>query len=361
MPDNIIPINNLSEHGLIEDTPSVSLPPNAFSDCQNVRFRHGAVRKFPSEVVLPNTAFTNILYVAFWPSTAGNRLVVITGDTTNVTVHVINTDGTVISGVDPVTRPAPSAGFRWQHTIFNGGHHLILNNGRETPFFLQADIAELTDLPNWDSYLVEEEVLQFVFDGRDIASGGAYTVTNQTLEENYELIITRVPRNSGIPITSFTVTLGPGLVLMPDGTDPDVGTVDSVTSTGFRFIPATGTGGDTFRIRVRTPVSITVTAGVVRAYGNLLVAGNLMEANGRTLVGTVRTSDVAAPGEIPQNWNPFRDGANTADEFILSTTGTVRDMVELQGNLYVYTDTSIHSVQQTGGPIPFAINVVTIS
>ena len=86
-----------------------------------------------------------------------------------------------------------------------------------------------------------------------------------------------------------------------------------------------------------------------------------METNGRTLVGTVRTSDVAAPGEIPQNWNPFRDGANTADEFILSTTGTVRDMVELQGNLYVYTDTSIHSVQQTGGPIPFAINVVTES
>ena len=110
MPDNIIPINNLSEHGLIEDTPSVSLPPNAFSDCQNVRFRHGAVRKFPSEVVLQNTAFTNILYVAFWPSTAGNRLVVITGDTTNVTVHVINTDGTVISGVDPCllyTSPSP--------------------------------------------------------------------------------------------------------------------------------------------------------------------------------------------------------------------------------------------------------------
>ena len=359
MPDNIIPITNLSEHGLIEDTPSVTLPPNAFSDCQNVRFRHGAVRKFPSEVD-EHTAFSNIRHVAFWPSTAGNRIVVVSGNLGIVTVSVINEDGSS-TGFGPYTRPAPPAGYRWQHTIFNGGHHLILNNGRETPFFLQADISGLTDLPNWDSYLVEEEVLQFVFDGRDIASGGAYTVTNQTLEENSEIIITRVPRNSGIPITSFTVTLGPGLVLMPDGTDPDVGTIDSVTATGFRFIPAGGTGGDTFRLRVRSPVAISVTAGVIRSYGNLLVAGNLMETNGRTLVGTVRTSDVAAPGEIPQNWNPFRDGANTADEFILSTTGTVRDMVELQGNLYVYTDTSIHSVQQTGGPIPFAINVVTES
>ena len=36
MPTEVLPITNLSEIGLIEETPAVSLPPNAFTDCQNV-------------------------------------------------------------------------------------------------------------------------------------------------------------------------------------------------------------------------------------------------------------------------------------------------------------------------------------
>ena len=54
--------------------------------------------------------------------------------------------------------------------------------------------------------------------------------------------------------------------------------------------------------------------------------------------GVVRTSDVAVPGSVPQNWNPFAPGVNTADEFVLSDTSTVQDMLELQGNMYIYTN-----------------------
>ena len=82
----------------------------------------------------------------------------------------------------------------------------------------------------------------------------------------------------------------------------------------------------------------------------------------RRMPGVIRTSNVAAPGEIPLNWNPFNVGANTADEFVLSSTGTIQDLVELQGTLMVYTDTSIHSIQQTGSPvIPFQISPVTFN
>ena len=73
MPNEILPINNLSEIGLIMDTPSVSLPPNAFSDCQNVRFRDGAIRKFPGETPItfnpPLPDPIEIEYVALWRST----------------------------------------------------------------------------------------------------------------------------------------------------------------------------------------------------------------------------------------------------------------------------------------------------
>ena len=126
--------------------------------------------------------------------------------------------------------------------------------------------------------------------------------------------------------------------------------------------------GDTVTITARTIPEINVRAGVLRSFGNLIVAGNLTETRRsgggmvRRLPGLVRTSDVAAPGSIPANWNPFRVGVNTADEFTLSSTGTVQDMRELQGVMYVYTNESIHAIQQTGNPtLPFSVRPVSNS
>ena len=123
---------------------------------------------------------------------------------------------------------------------------------------------------------------------------------------------------------------------------------------------------DSVTIRIQTEPEIQVRAGVIRTYGDLLIAGNLTEMDRtdvnrvvRNLPGVIRTSDVAAPGSIPANWNPFKTGVNTADEFTLSSTGIVQDMVELQGIMYIYTNESIHSVQQTGNnALPFNIRPV---
>ena len=107
--------------------------------------------------------------------------------------------------------------------------------------------------------------------------------------------------------------------------------------------------GRSYRITVSSRAAVSVTAGVVRSFGDFLVAGNLTEVDSeqpvfdsdgsvnmnriiRNLPGVVRTSDVAEPGQIPVNWNPFAAGVSTADEFVISDTGIVQDMVELQGN-----------------------------
>ena len=80
----------------------------------------------------------------------------------------------------------------------------------------------------------------------------------------------------------------------------------------------------------------------------------------RRLSGVVRTSDVAAPGAVPNNWNPFRAGVSTADEFTLSDTNIVEDMFSLQGNLYIYTNNSIHVMRLTGNQAaPVAVAPVT--
>ena len=365
MPDQVIPITDLASVGLIEDTPSVSLPPNAFSDLQNIRFHDGAIRKQPGETTLlngttdlfPGTELavgTNIDYVAYWPAPSGRKYVVISG--TNVLVYNVDANG-LPTGTGPTIADTITAGGTWQHTLFNGGFHIIFNNGTSTPFYLQDDSANAIDLPGWDSYAAEEVLMNFESDG----SSGFIEVP-ATLASGTRIKISNIPRNTADPIYTETVITG-GTDTAPtlaDGTLAEIGTITMVSATGFRFTPFTATGGNTFRIAIVSDPVTAVTAGVIRAYGNLLVAGNLRETGGRTLTGTIRTSDVAGPGEIPLNWNPFQIGVNTADEFILASTGTITEMAELQGVLYVYTDSSIHSIQQTGSPIvPFQIAPIT--
>ena len=373
MPTEVLPITNLSEIGLIEETPAVSLPPNAFTDCQNVRFRDGAARKFPGEAGIglsPAFAATDtLLYAAFWPAPTQDRYVVVRAaaadsNTAIITVHAVSTGAQLVIGTTPVggtmsTQPDAV----WQHTLFNGGFHFILNNGTTVPVYLQDDLADVVPLPGWGSYLVQETVTSYEYDG----TPSGFETINYRFEEGTTIVrLTVTPRDLSQPITShdfsFNTTTGRAATTVTDGTQAAFGTISNVSPDEFRFTPAgdAAIGGNTFMFRIISGDPGSVTAGVIRSYGNLLVAGNLRESTGRSITGTVRTSDVAAPGNMPQNWNPFRNGANTADELILASTGVIQDMVELQGVMYVYTDGSIHSVQQTGNAVlPFQVGVVT--
>lgn len=127
------------------------------------------------------------------------------------------------------------------------------------------------------------------------------------------------------------------------------------------------TNGDAVKVNVESRNVAVVRAGVVESFGNLLVAGNLTEVDStntakiiRRLSGVVRTSDVAVPGAVPNNWNPFAAGVSTADEFTLSETNVIQTMRSLQGNLYIYSTDSIHSMKLTGNnKAPVAFSPVT--
>ena len=123
------------------------------------------------------------------------------------------------------------------------------------------------------------------------------------------------------------------------------------------------TVGDNVNIQIDSRNPVTVRCGIIESFGNLLVAGDLTEIDSvdptkiiRRLSGVVRTSDVAAPGSVPNNWNPFSAGVSTADEFTLSETNTIEEMKSLQGNMYIYSTDSIHVMRLTGrldAPVAF--------
>lgn len=374
MAEQIIPIQGLADIGLVADLPAVSLPPNVFTDALNVRFRDGAVRKMEGEetLTLPGSALTNLQYIAYWQGPQTSYLIAVDNNVGNTlaTLYAWPIDSAGDLGTRILAGTMTTvADAQWQHTLFNGGFNIVINNGVTTPQYLTDPVAASTStaLPNWDSYLTQEDVVNITWDqfnadiplARNLITLSATTTT---------LLYTVIPRDASEGILNYTATA------TDSANNPFTLNNNSDDTSEVTLTPRARTDslsgalpGDTIIISLRTIPAITVTAGVVRSYGNLLVAGDLTETDAtdgttirRRMPGTIRTSDVAAPGVVPSNWNPFRNGANTADEFILSSTGKVQDLAELQGVLYVYTDNSIHSIQQTGNPnIPFQISPVT--
>jgi hypothetical protein len=89
---------------------------------------------------------------------------------------------------------------------------------------------------------------------------------------------------------------------------------------------------------------LAVTAKVIRAYNYSLVAANLTLTQDGIITyapGTVRVSVQAPTGNIPQTWQPGTT-TDTADEFELSSTSQVLDMLDLRGNMFIYSEDSIN-------------------
>jgi len=377
MASQIIPINDIASAGVVKDMPAASLAQNIFTDCLNVRFRDGAVRKMEGEEAITTPFSDNIIYVAFWDNPnlgAGTGYyIVVTNNGSVDTISAIKNDG--VQTVEILKTSIPQGGV-WQHTLFNGGFTFIINNGVEKPLYVQdtpgnTNIANLNmyDLPGWDSYYANEQITSTVWDS-----------ANQTLDFNLGQLIDFTKKEATITIINsetntirnfakFTA-LGSNSA-DSTGANQTTFTCSNDINTNTTIITPSSSmlvNGDTVIVKVNTTNIVRVRCGVLRAYKNLLIAGNLTEYDStnttivRRLAGVVRTSDVAAPGSIPANWNPFAAGVNTADEFTLSSTGTVQDMAELQGRMYIYTNNSIHSLEQTGSSsIPFSISTVTDS
>ena len=403
MPTQVLPITDLAKSGVIEDTPAVSLPPNVFSDVRNVRFHDGTIRKMEGEEVVYNFPGANVIYVAWWPNPnlAPNSgyYVVVTEAGGVESVNLIVATATTASAGNrwDLVGTNPIAGGQWQHTLFAGGFGFVLNNGLETPRYILDQEGSAIDnlffapLPNWDSYFAQENVTSIIWDMETptISLGRSISLDLVTLDGSVDtipgtqrLLYRVIPRDPSLPVLTTTVSqleradnLRPnyntavGSLFRVRDSEADVWQIEPTLrdTTTTPTNPQLGAEeGDTIEIAVQERPEIIVTAGIIRGYGNLLVAGNLRETDLdgnvlRHMPGVIRTSDVAAPGNIPLNWNPFRNGANSADEFTLSSTGIVQEMAELQGNLFVYTNNSIHSIQATGGNIPFSVRPVTDS
>jgi hypothetical protein len=260
------------------------------------------------------------------------------------------------------------------HTLFNGGFTFIINNGIEKPHYIKDTPGNtninnivLAELPGWDSYNVAQTTHSDTFSTGDSNvfdlgqkvdfAANSISVTGTTTKNAQG----GSPAGSGtVNGTNFVPGDLPGSTPSVSGDNFQIYT-DAATNTTVVVI-GNLSNGNTVTVNVNSRNPVNVRCGVLEAFGNLLVAGDLTEidtsgATIRRLSGVVRTSDVAAPGALPINWNPFEAGASTADEFTLSETSQIQDMKPLQGNMYIYATDSIHAMRLTGNvnvPVSFA-------
>jgi hypothetical protein len=365
--------------GVIYDSPKASLAPNAFTDARNVRFTDNAVRKMEGEVDL-FTITDDIVHVAWWPNPnlapSDGYYVVITDNGTNHIANVFKADGTSRTGIGTFAR----TGY-WTHTLFSGGFAIIINNGVDKPHYIldntngtdPANLNAFSELPGWDSYNFEQ-----------VIQSSVYTSTSSNIldlgqEIDFSVLQVKVKKtNTDTDLTiaagnpAGTGTLG-GSNFVPGNlpASPTQGTgnvfnvyFDTNTSTHVLVLGDGVVTDDRIQVTVETRNPVTVTYGVIRSFGELLIAGDLTEKDGSTVVrrlaGVIRVSDRAVPGAVPNNWNPYAAGVSTAEEFTLAETDPVVDMVPLQGNLYIYTNKSISVLRITGNANkPVSVSPIT--
>jgi len=207
--DQVLPITELDKVGVILDTPPVALPPNTFSNVRNVRFKDGTIRKMEGEVnIFPNIFDDSnnqinsinanfdgsiIKYFLWWdnPNLTGDNkgyYLLITEEERLAADDTVplpnNTDPTHqrdiayllnINGSNKVQKGVfqPATQGQWQHTFFQGGFALIINNGLDAPHYILDgnnnsninDVPNFFELPGWESYNINETLLQDTFDG----------------------------------------------------------------------------------------------------------------------------------------------------------------------------------------------------
>lgn len=395
MAEQVINITDLAKAGVVIDTPPVALAPNVFTNARNVRFKDGAIRKMTGELLLhtitsdlvpSNETFGKMRYLAYWPNPnlaplGCYYLFVVDylrdGITVGQKVYIQDHIGNK-KDLTPSTFPDGFAFTTsgWQHTLFSGGFTFIINNGLNKPHYILDKVGNtninditLAELPGWDSYNVEQVVYN------DTYAAGSSTVFDlgQKVDFTVNKIVINGTNTKTVKVGSPAGTGTPNDANFIPGILP--GTIPTVTGNQFEIYTDTSTNttvlvmgglsvGDNVKVTIESRNPVTVTCGIIESFGDLLVAGDLTEKDGNNIVrrlsGVVRTSDVAVPGSVPNNWNPFTAGVSTADEFTLSETNVIKDMKSLQSNMYIYAADSIHVMRLTGNAnAPVAFNPIT--
>jgi hypothetical protein len=216
----IAPIKDLAKIGVVADQPSLLLPPNAFSNALNVRFRNGRIVGLPGDEarLTVSASISNALDALFWPRTDGQVIMVAKADG-HIWALTPKPSGGTTTGeqftaadfTSDLAATYPSGGYlgattTWQGGLFGGGRAVYFNDGVHVPLYCLLDETatdtKFRQFPGWNY--------------------GSNSVSAQVVKTfGYSLVAGNLTINDGVNITYAPVTVRVS-VPAPVGSFPQV-------------------------------------------------------------------------------------------------------------------------------------------
>jgi len=323
----LIPVNNVGEVGIVKDINPWELPPNVWSDGNNVRAEHGAITKSPGYAEVMNTVPVAPLYVTNLV-TGVNEYWIIGG---TAAIHVYDNSSVTdtldggISAADTTITVDSTIGFENAGTITIGSEDIPYTNTSSNQFTgctrggsaaIHADGATVTRTKKWYDIT------------RVSGAGGAYSTT---ATENW------------------TATVIGGVLVMTNGVDePQYWELVS-------GVPAT-----VQKMQNLNNFTASTECKSMRAFRSFLVALNVT-TSGINYPRLVKWSTEAATQTTPTSWDASSATVDAGEYELADSKGAILDGLPLRDTFMIYKEDSIYSMTYVGTPFIFAFRQLSPS
>jgi len=326
----ILPVENVGEVGIVKDINPWQLPPNVWSDGNNVRSEHGSIVKSPGYAEVMETVPVPPLYITNLVSGVNEYWVI--GGTAAIHVYdnssVSDTLDGGISDSDTSITVDDISGFETNGTITIGSEEITYtgktgNNftgctrgANSTSAAAHLDGATVTRTKKWYDIT------------RDSGAGGAYSTTST---ENW------------------TATVIGGVLVMTNGVDdPQYWELAS-------GVPAT-----VQKMQNLNNWTASTECKSMRAFRSFLIALNIT-SSGVNYPRLVKWSTEAGLQTTPTSWDVSSATVDAGEYELADSKGEILDGLPLRDSFMIYKEDSIYSMTYVGTPFIFAFRQLSPS
>ena len=386
-----IPIDKVGEVGIVKETSPWQLPPNVWSDGNNVKTEESSIKKTPgySEVMATcPVAPYHILQLTlgtpeFW-IVAGLAAIYVYDNTSSSTLL----NGGINDSVTTVTVDS-TTGFESVGTITIGTENISYTGKTATTFTTcsrgadstspddHSDDASVTRATKWYDITRSSGAYSATADENWTSTiiGGVLVMTNNYDKPQYWALTGGVPLSSTLmqDLSNWpSLTLLDGAITTTDGTDDiDVDSTEDFPTSGTFTVDSediayTGKDATTFtgisRAQNSTtgathsdnaPAFVSVYAKSIRAFRSFLVALNV-QRGGVDYPRIVKWSTEAGIQGVPSSWNETTSTVDAGEFELADTKGDIQDGLQLRDTFMIYKEDATYSMSFVGTPFIFS-------
>ncbi len=385
----LINIDNVGQVGIVKEKSSWNLPPNVWSDGNNVKTEEGSIKKCPgySEVM----ATCPIAPYHITQITLGNPEYWVVGGLTAIyaydnTGSSTTLNGDINSSVTTVT-VASTAGFEDVGTITIDEEN-ITYTGKTTTTFTGctrgADSTAAASHTNGDTVTRASKWYNITRSSGAYSAtadegwtstiiGGVLVMTNNFDNPQYWALTDGKPLSSQLmqDLTNWpSLTLLNGAIndavttITVDSTEdfPSAGTINigsekitytGITSTTFTGCTRGADGTSAASHSDNAEVKITTLCKSMRAFRSFLIALNITK-DGVNFPRVVKWSTEAATQTLPTSWNETSSTVDAGEFELADSKGDILDGLQLRDSFMIYKEDAVYSMTFVGTPFIFS-------